>query len=565
MQSVDAVVIGAGHNGLVAANDLADAGWEVVVVDAAEAPGGAVRSAETTAPGFQTDLFSAFYPMTAASPVMARLGLQEHGLRWAHAPVVLGHAAAHGPAVLLHRNASLTADGLDRAHRGDGKAWLELAASWDRFGAQMLSALLGPFPPVRAGLRLAAAARTEVFDLARLAILPVRRLGEERFGGPDPTLLLAGNALHADVPPEAAPSALLGWMLCGLAQTVGFPVPVGGAGQITAALVDRLSQAGGVLRCRRPVERIEVSNGRAAVVHTGAGPIAARRAVIAACDAQVLYDHLVDPDDLPVAFRAGLRRFHRAHATVKVNWALRERVPWSDPGLRGAGTVHIADSLDELTLTAAELAMGQIPAKPFLLVGQMTTSDPTRSPAGTESLWAYTHVPQHIVNDAGGQIDATGLLIGPALDRFVERMEDRLEAHAPGFRSAVMARHVQGPADLQSANPSLVGGDIGGGSSQLHQQLIFRPVPGLARPETPIAGLFLGSASAHPGGSVHGACGANAARAAIWHDRGRRLRSALARRASNSPPSLAYPGAMAVPRNGHDAGAPVPSPGTGRP
>jgi phytoene dehydrogenase-like protein len=147
-----------------------------------------------------------------------------------------------------------------------------------------------------------------------------------------------------------------------------------------------------------------------------------------------------------------------------------------------------------------------VPDKPFLLVGQMTTTDPTRSPAGTESAWAYTHVPQRSL-DAGG------------LDRFVEVMEERIEARAPGFRSCIRGRHVQGPADMERANPSLVGGDIAGGTTQLHQQLVFRPVPGMGRAETPVPRLYLGSASAHPGGSVHGACGANAARAALAHER----------------------------------------------
>jgi phytoene dehydrogenase-like protein len=189
----------------------------------------------------------------------------------------------------------------------------------------------------------------------------------------------------------------------------------------------------------------------------------------------------------------------------------------------GAGTVHLADSLDELTMMAAELATGRLPANPFLLIGQMTTADPTRSPAGTESLWAYTHVPQEIRGDAAGEIHTGGRLFGDALDRFADRMQQRIEAHAPGFVSHVVARNVQGPADFQAANPSLVGGDISGGTSQLHQQLVFRPVPGLGRSETPIPGLFLASASAHPGGSVHGACGANAARAALWADRRQRL------------------------------------------
>jgi phytoene dehydrogenase-like protein len=208
-------------------------------------------------------------------------------------------------------------------------------------------------------------------------------------------------------------------------------------------------------------------------------------------------------------------------------------VPWTNPAAVGAGTVHLADSLDELTQTSAELVTGAVPANPFLLIGQMTTTDPTRSPAGTESLWAYTHVPQDIRRDAAGELRGTGRLTGDDLVRFADRMQGRIEAHAPGFGSKVVARHVQGPNDMEAANPSLVGGDISGGTSQLHQQLVFRPVSGLGRTETPIAGLFLGSSSAHPGGSVHGACGTNAARAALLHDRVRRakarVRSTLSR------------------------------------
>ena len=527
-ESVDAVIVGGGHNGLVAANVLAEHGWDVVVLEASPRPGGAVQSAEVTAPGFQTDLFSAFYPMTAASPVMRDLALEDHGLRWTHAAKVLAHLRPGAPAAVLHRDAAATAAGLEEAQAGDGEAWMQLHESWERFGRASLDALLGPFPPVRAGLRLGWRARTDLLELARMMVLPVRRLGEERFHGPSPSLLLAGNALHADVTPEAAPSALLGWLLCGLGQTVGFPVPVGGAGQITEALVRRLGAVGGVVRCDERVTGIEVTEARASHVHTAGGTWHARRAVVAACDAQILFDQLLDHADLPDAYLAGLRRFHRAHATVKVNWALDAPVPWSDRLAVGAGTVHLADSLDELTMTSAELATGLVPANPFLLIGQMTTSDATRSPVGTESLWAYTHVPQDVLGDAGGEIDTTsGLLRGDDLERFVERVQQRLEAHAPGFSSHVLQRHVQGPADLEGRNASLVGGDISGGTAQLHQQLIFRPVPGLARPETPVRGLYLGSASAHPGGSVHGACGANAARAAIWRDRLRRAGSAV--------------------------------------
>lgn len=529
MRVVDAVVIGGGHNGLVAATLLADAGWDVEVLETSDRPGGAIRSESgVTAEGFVTDMFSAFYPMTAASPVISGLGLEDHGLRWTHAPKVLAHPRPDGPAAVLLRSVEATAANLEAQCAGDGDAWVELQAMWERLSDGIVQSLLGPFPPVRAGLRLGLSARKELFDLARLAVLPVRRLAEERFRGEAPRLLLAGNALHADLTPESPLSAMLGWLLCGLGHQVGFPVPVGGSGELAAALARRARAAGATIHTGVLVEHVEVRDGRVQTVHAAGEAIRARRAVIAACDAQILYERLLAPEVLDDAFRSGLRRFQRADATVKVNWALRTPVPWSDPCVQGAGTVHLADSLDELTRTSTSLSLGELPADPFLLVGQMTTTDPTRSPAGTESLWAYTHVPQAIKADARGEIDAQGTLRGEALDGFVERMQARIETFAPGFGSNVIARHVQGPMDLEAVNPSLVGGDINGGTSNLHQQAIFRPVPGWGRPETPVAGLFLGSSSAHPSGSVHGACGANAARAAMWYDRRQRFRARFA-------------------------------------
>jgi phytoene dehydrogenase-like protein len=513
----DAIVIGAGPNGLVAANVLADAGWSVVILEANRSPGGAVRTAEVTAPGFASDLFSAFYPLAAASPVLASLDLGDYGLAWSHAPAVVAHPRWDRPAALLSRDLDTTAANLEHDAPGEGDRYRALYERWSQIARPFMDSLLAPFPPVGPGARLALAAGPHgMLNLARTALMPVRRLVDEEFRGEAAGLLVAGNALHADLTPDMSGSALFGWMLVGLGQQLGFPVPVGGAGALTDALVRRARARGAELRLECPVSHVAVSAGRATGVVLADGTHLGCRTVLADCDAPTLLLRMVGPDHLPDRWVRGLQRFQRAHATVKVDWALSAPVPWSDPLVSGAGTVHIADSLDELTASSAQLAMNQIPDKPFVVAGQMTTADPTRSPMGTESMWAYTHVPQHPVGDAGAD-GLTGEWKPAHVARFAERIEARIERLAPGFRDRIITRYVQGPRDLERVNRNLVGGDISGGTAQLHQQLLFRPAHGFARAETPIRDLYLASASAHPGGGVHGACGNNAARAALLH------------------------------------------------
>jgi phytoene dehydrogenase-like protein len=521
VETRDAVVVGAGPNGLVAANLLADAGWDVLVLEAQPEPGGAVRTAEVTAPGFRNDLFSAFYPLAAGSSVLAGLGLERYGLAWAHSPAVVAHPVLDGPTAVLHHRPEDTAASLDAFAAGDGAAWLDLFALWRRVGGPLLGTLLSPFPPVRPALRLAArVGPRRVAELARFALLPVRRLAGEHFRGRGGGLLLAGNALHADVPPDAAPSGLLGWLLASLGQDIGFPVPVGGAGELTAALVARLQAAGGTVRCSAPVGAVVTERAgrrhRAVGVDVGGSRVTARRAVLADVDAARLFRDLVPPEAVPAVVARRLAGFQRGWATVKVDWALDRPVPWQDPVAGTAGTVHLAASLDELTLGTAEIMAGQVPRHPFVVFGQMTVADPSRSPPGTESAWAYTHVPGRRRDADGGRerpLDAA------AVAAVVRGVEDRVERYAPGFGERILARHVMGPADLEARDANLVEGDIGAGTYQLHQQLVFRPWVGWSRPETGVGGLYLASASAHPGGGVHGACGANAARAALVHDR----------------------------------------------
>lgn len=526
-ESVDAVVIGAGPNGLVAANHLLDAGWSVLVLEAQPSPGGAVRSDREVHPDFVHDTFSTFYPLTAASPLVRAFHLEEHGLRWRHAPAVVGHPLPDGTWGILHRDRDVTAGLLEEHHAGDGEAWLATCEQWDRIGDAVVRALLTPFPPVRAGLSALTRLRgAGGVDLVRDLLTPARRLAEHRFGSEQARLLIAGNAGHADIPLNAPGSGLMGWLLCMLGQTVGYPVPEGGAGMLTEALVRRAQSRGAEVRCDAEVVRIDVRDGRAVGVRTVDGrTVAARRAVLADVAVAHLYGGMLPDDAVPARTRRRMRSFELDPSTIKVDWALDGPVPWASPPPHAPGTVHVADSVDDMTEALGQVSANAVPARPFMLSGQMTTSDPTRSPAGTESMWAYTHVPQRSTGDAGDE-GIRGVWDHDDLERFADRMQARFERLAPGFGDRVVARRVLGPRELEARDANLIGGAINGGTSQLHQQLVFRPVPGLGRAETPVRGLYLASASAHPGGGVHGACGSNAARAALAHHR---VRTALRR------------------------------------
>lgn len=503
--TVDAVVIGAGPNGLVAANALVDAGWDVLVLEAQDTVGGAVRSAEVTTPGFVNDLFSAFYPLAAASPVITGLELERHGLTWVHAPDVLSHLLDDGRSVTLSRCLERTAASVESFAAGDGEAWVAMFAAWQQVRDPLLDALFTPFPPVGAAAKLLRrVGTTGALDLARLAVLPVRRLAQESFAGEGGALLLTGNAMHGDVPPDAAGSGVLGWLLAMLGQDVGFPVPQGGAQRLADALCARVRAGSGQVRTSARVRQVVLQGGRAIGVRLQDGTaVRARRAVLADVGAQALYRDLVGQAHVPPSLLHRLDRFQFDHPTLKVNWALKQPVPWMAQDGAEAGTVHLGVDVDGCVDVAAALSVGRPPRRPFVLFGQMTTADPTRSPAGTESAWGYTHLPAGL---AWGAADAA---------QHVERLEAAVERVAPGFRDTIGARYVQSPQDLQDADANLVAGAVNGGTAALHQQLFFRPVPGTGRPETPIDGLFLASAAAHPGGGVHGAPGWNAARAAL--------------------------------------------------
>jgi phytoene dehydrogenase-like protein len=472
----DAVVVGSGPNGLAAAITLAREGCSVLVLEANATIGGGVRSAELTLPGFLHDVCSAIYPMAAGSPFFEMLPLKRFGLDWIEPEIPLAHPLDDGRAVALHRSITETAEALGRAGRCYRHLMDPLARDWKRLADEFLRPMLHfPRHPI-------ALAR---FGLP--AICPATLLANICFKDQEARALFGGISAHSFLPLEAPGSAAFGLVLAMAGHAVGWPLPRGGSQMITNALAAYLRELGGRIETDQRIDNLDqVPTTRARLL-----------------DLTVWEFLRISRNRLPSRYRQRLERFRHAPGVFKVDYALSAPVPWRSEKCRRAGTIHVGGTFNEIAAAERDVAQGKHPERPFLLVAQQSLFDQTRAPRGQHTLWTYCHVPH------GSTFDMT------------ERMEQQIERFAPGFRDCILARHSAQPADLQSGNANLVGGDINGGAANL-AQLIARPVLSPTPYRTPLPGVYLCSSSTPPGGGVHGMCGYHAARVALGDIFGRR-------------------------------------------
>jgi phytoene dehydrogenase-like protein len=466
VKEYDAIVVGAGPNGLAAGIVLARAGRSVCVLEANKTIGGGTRSADLTLPGFVHDICSAVHPLAAGSPFFSKLPLTQYGLEFVNPPASLVHPLDDGTVVLVHRSIEKTAESLGV----DGEAYTKLLGSLVDDWSDLDDDLLGPLHIPRHPLKVA---RFGFYGI-RSANSIVQSLFEDK----RTRALFGGLAAHSFLPLDRGATSAVALVLATLAHVFGWPIARGGSQKIADALASYLQELGGKIFTGVRVNSLTELP----------------RAEVFMCDVTPRQLLRMTGSELPKGFRRKLQRYRYGPGAFKIDWALRGPVPWKAVECSHSATVHLGGSYEEIAASESAIWRGQHSERPFVIVCQPSLFDSTRAPEGKHTLWAYCHVPH------GSTFDMT------------ERIENQIERFAPGFRDQVVARNVMSPAELEKHNANLIGGDINGGVQDL-RQLFTRPT--IHSYSTPLKSLYICSSSTPPGGGVHGMCGYHAARKAL--------------------------------------------------
>jgi phytoene dehydrogenase-like protein len=464
------VIVGAGPNGLAAAITLTRAGRSVLVLEARSTVGGGSRSAELTLPGFVHDVCSAVHPLGRSSPVFAEWPLAQYGLEWIEPPVAIAHPLQDGSAALVRRDLAATASSLGE----DGDRYVRMLGPIARDWPLIARELLGP-------LRFGGPLR-HPFALGRFglgAIQPVTWLAR-RFRTPQARALLGGVAAHSFLRLDQLITGAFSLSLLASAHAVGWPIPRGGSQRIADALASYLVSLGGDVQTDHPVNGLDA--------------LPPHRALLFDLTPRQLL--AVAGERLGGLYARQLRGYRYGPGVFKLDLALDGPIPWSNPDLAQAGTVHLGGTLPELVAAENSVAHGRVAERPFVLLSQPSLFDDSRAPAGKHTVWAYCHVPN------GSRVDMSGPILA------------QLERYAPGAGDRILGRSTMGTADLEAYNANYVGGDINGGIQDL-RQLWTRPAVRWDPYSTPDPGIFVCSSSTPPGGGVHGLCGYFAAQSAL--------------------------------------------------
>jgi phytoene dehydrogenase-like protein len=465
----DAVVVGAGPNGLAAAITLGRAGQRVLVLERCETIGGGSRTAELTLPGFLHDVCATVGATALVSPFMRSLPLEEYGVEWIEPELPVAHPLDDGRAALLYQDLEKTALGLEGDANSYRRIFRPLVKNWEK----IMGEILGPLPlPPRHALSLA--------NFGRWAIQPASLFARRAFKTELGKAMFAGLAGHSILPLEQLATTAFGLVMAMSAHAVNWPIVRGGSQRFADALAAIARSYGCIIETEQEVQSLK--------------DIPPARAVLFDVTPRIFIKIMAE--ELPSGYRRALERFRYGPGVCKLDYALSAPIPWRNPDCAKAGTLHLGGTLEEIEYSEAAVSQGEHPEKPFVLLVQPTSLDPSRAPQGKHIVWAYAHVP-HGSNE-----------------NISTRIEAQIERFAPGFREVILARHVYTASQMEAYNPNYVGGDINSGVQDL-AQLFTRPLPRRVPYSTPLKGVYLCSSSTPPGGGIHGMCGYHAAQAAL--------------------------------------------------